>query len=354
VRLIDRYVGIQVIAATLIVVFVLVSFFSVIVLVDEMGSVGTGRYTVLGAVQYMLLTLPSRTSTIFPVGALIGSLIALGGLSSNSELTVIRASGVSVNRLIASVMKGGAVLMVVALAVSELLAPYSERIAQERRSVALTANIALRTEHGFWLRDGLSFINVRRVLADDILADVYIYEFDKDYRLRVATHATRAVYTDDGWRLEQIQQSEISENRVVTRRISKAIWRSRIKPDQVSVVALKPESLSALGLYRQVRFLRRNGLDAARYELALWSKLIYPFSTGVMIFLAATLVLGRFRSIRIGQRILLGAIVGVTFHIINQAFMRVGLVYELSPMLSAVLPTAAFLLVAVWMQRRLQ
>ena len=51
----------------------------------------------------------------------------------------------------------------------------------------------------------------------------------------------------------------------------------------VRVVAVTPESLSALGLYRYIGYLQDNGLDSRQFEVALWSKFAYPLATGVMI-----------------------------------------------------------------------
>ena len=103
-----------------------------------------------------------------------------------------------------------------------------------------------------------------------------------------------------------------------------------------------------------MRYLRDNRQDSAPYELALWGKLMAPLATGVMIFLAIPFVFGPLRSVGMGQRVLVGALVGIGFHIMNQTFQQLGLVYGLSPVLSAVLPTGLFLALGIWMMRRVR
>lgn len=352
-RIIDRYIANHVIWGTLLALFVLAAVFSFIAFVDDLDAVGRGDYSLSKAVEYMLLTLPRRMFFLFPLAALVGTLIGLGVLASNLELSVLRASGMSSMRIAVATMKAGLLLAVLAMLVGELLAPFAERVAQQRRSVAISDQIALNTNYGFWVRDGSSFINIRTVLPGNRMGNVYIYEFDAENRLRVATHAKQADFRDGEWYLHGIEQSEILKDRVIRRSVNEAVWRSLFQPDLVNVVAVKPESLSIFGLARYVTYLRDNDLSTARYELAFWNKIAYPMATLVMIFLALPLVLGRLRSVGVGQRIVVGALVGIAFHVINQVSGDLGLVYGLTPLISAFLPTLVFLGIGVVMMRRL-
>ena len=186
------------------------------------------------------------------------------------------------------------------------------------------------------------------------MGDIYIYEFDNASRLRVATYAREARFVDDEWRLEDIRQTRIEGDEITAQRWKNALWDSLFKPDLVNLVAVRPESLSAFGLYRYIRYLRTNGLTTARFELALWTKIVYPVATAVMILLAVPLVLGRLQRVGLGARMLIGAMIGVGFHIVNQAAGHVGLVYGLMPWVVAVAPTGAFFVLGMWMLHRVR
>ena len=86
----------------------------------------------------------------------------------------------------------------------------------------------------------------------------------------------------------------------------------------------------------------------------MWTKVVYPLATGVMIVLAVPLVLGRLGGVGIGQRILAGCLIAVTFHVVNEVSGKMGIVYGLSPALSAFAPTLLFLAVGVWLLRRVR
>jgi lipopolysaccharide export system permease protein len=352
VRILDRHIGFHVVRDSLFTLLTLLVVFSLVDFLDDLSDVGKGSYTTGVAVQYLLLTTPNRIFILFPVAAVIGSLIGLGSLATHRELVVIRATGVSTLRIAAAAMKAAVVLVVVAVLVGEVVSPYTEQLARRLRTTALSDNRTLETGNGFWVRDGNTFINVGRVLPGNRVGELYIYEFDDDRRLRVATYADRGIYEDGEWTLEGIRQSVIGKDGVIGRDVVEADWRSRFKPELAEIVSVRLASLSMPGLMRYIEYLQSNGLDTARYELALWNKIIHPVTTVVMILIALPLVLGRLGSVGIGQRIIAGVAIAVSFLVLQQLAGYLGLTFGVSPVVSAFAPTLLILTLAVWMFRR--
>ena len=70
----------------------LVALFAFIAFVDDLDNIGKGNYTTRGAIEYMLLTMPSLAFNLFPLAALIGALMGLGQLAATSELVVIQVN----------------------------------------------------------------------------------------------------------------------------------------------------------------------------------------------------------------------------------------------------------------------
>ena len=346
----ERYVAAHVVVATLLSLLVLLSLFLFGALVDDLGSVGRGDYTLLRSLEYVALTAPRLAFSLFPVAAVVGSLLGLGLLAANSELIVLRTAGVSVGEIVRAVLKAGVVLMVAALLLGDLAAPFAERIAERRRAEALAGEA--RGGPGFWMRDGNSFVNVRRTLGAERLAGVFVYEFDSARRLRVASHAREARFVDGRWRLSEISQTRFDGEEVSGRTLPRARWSAGFTPDLVEVAAHRPEGLPALGLFRYIRHLRSNGVRTEPLALALWTRLAYPLATGVMVFLAVPMVLGRPRGIGLGARMVAGVFLGVAFHVVDRTTGQVSLIYGLSPMLAALAPTALFLGAGLWMLRR--
>ena len=351
-KMLDAYIARYIAGGTLLALAVLLSLTGVVSFVDELDSVGRGRYGIGGAIEFVLLTLPRHAFVLFPLAAVIGALIGLGTLAVSSELTVVRASGVSPGRIVGSVLKGALGLVVIAILFGEIVAPYCERLAQTRRSAALDETQG--REAGFWIRDGRHFVNAVRVRPDNEVEHMYIYEIGSDGALQAVTHARQARFHAGAWVLESVRRSGISADGVVTRFTPTVEWKTRFGPDLIKLASARLESLSGRALVRYIDYLRDNRLETAAYELALWKKVVHPLATGVMIVLSVPLVLGRLGSVGIGSRILVGCLIAVTFHVVNEVSGKMGIVYGLSPAPSAFAPTLLFLATGVWLLRRVR
>jgi len=277
--------------------------------------------------------------SLFPIATVIGSMAALGMLANTSELAVIRTSGVSQTQLAYSLMKTGVIFIVVSILIGEVIAPISEQAAQQKRSVALTKQISLKTKHGFWSRDGDNYINIRKILPGDRVEEIYIYEFDRNHQLRSSIHAKHAEYDQDRWVLNDILKTEISEEQITTTRYETAEWEALLNPEVINMVTIKPRYLSVHGLINYIDYLKANNQNSKLYVQAFWSKLINPFAIIAMILLAICVVKCEGRPIGLGQRVFIGALLGITFHLVNQVTGHLGIVYGIPAFISVSLPT---------------
>ncbi len=347
----DRYIGKIILLNMLAVLLVLIGLFTFFTFIEEIDDIGTGHYGAFQALQYVALHIPRRIHELFPVVALLGSLLGLGLLANTSELTVMRAAGVSVARILWAAIKATLILLIVAIVLGEKLAPQAEQYAKKLRSLAKSEHIALQTPYGFWARDGDSFVNVRGIQAGGRLSDVSMYRFSGEKRLEKIIHARRAYYQQGRWVLEELVETRLRPERVETFHKPRATWDSLLSPGLVGILILEPDKLSTLELYHYIQYLKQNGLRAAQYQLAFWQKVFYPLTAGVMIFLAVPFVFGSQRNVSMSQRILIGALLGIGFHIFNQAVGHLGLLYNFNPFLSAALPTLLFFLLGWGLMR---
>jgi len=129
-------------------------------------------------------------------------------------------------------------------------------------------------------------------------------------------------------------------------------WDSSLTPDKLGIVAVKPEALSIRGLLDYVGYLKNNGQDASRYELAFWRKVFQPLSVAVMLLLAMSFIFGPLRSVTMGARTIMGVLAGFGFFISNEVFGQVSLVFQLQPFLGALLPSVVFAMLAGFLLKR--
>jgi lipopolysaccharide export system permease protein len=354
---IDKYIGKTVLASILIVLLVLVGLFAFFAFIDEVDDIGKQRYGLWEAIQYVALEIPRHIYDLFPTATLLGCLLGLGILANNSELTVMRAAGVSILRIALSGLKIGLGLTIVAMLIGETLAPLSGQYAHNMRATAQSEyknqQMVFSSRYGFWARDGNDFINIRTIYPNGGFGGISIYQFDEAQLLRSVIYSRTAHYQNGQWLLENVRKMNIGVNRVTRKGYKTITWDAILRPELIKIVVIRPHQLSSLGLFKYIDYLKQNGHRTVQYELAFWTRLSYPLISITMAFLAIPFVFGSLRSVSVGQRILVGALLGVGFHMLNQATGNIGLVYGLHPALSAFLPPIVFLILAVVMMRRI-
>jgi lipopolysaccharide export system permease protein len=203
---------------------------------------------------------------------------------------------------------------------------------------------------GVWVKDEHSFINVKSVLPDTSLLDVSIYDFDDSYHLRSITAAERASYLDnERWQLQGVRETLFDKQSATTDNRPSAEWHTSLNPDILSVLLVVPEQMSAWNLYQYTEHLRDNHQKTARYEIAMWNKLVYPFAVLLMMLLALPFSAYQRREGGIGGKIFVGIVLGLTFHFIGRLFANVGALNDWSPLLSATAMSWLFLALALGM-----
>ncbi len=350
--LFERYIAAAMLKATVMTLVVLVILLVFFGLIDEMDDVGRGAYQTIDAFLVAVLSAPRYMFEVFPVAALVGSLIGLGAMASHGELIAMRGAGFSLRQIVMAVMKAGVLMMLAVFLFGELVAPASEQWGEQHRSEKMQENVTLKSRYGFWARDGRAFVNIRNILPGARLEDIYIYEFDDQDRLALASYAERAEHRGNHWLMFGIQQSRISEQGVTSRRLDQARWDSLLDPGLLSAVVIQPTMLPITELHRYIQVMRDNGQSATDYEVAFWIKLATPLATLVMLFIAIPFVLAHQRFVSMGQRIFLGVMLGMAFYMFSRAMSYVAVVYEVNPVVSALIPAVAFLAIGLYFFRR--
>ena len=110
-KIINRYINYTILTSMMVVMMVLLSLFTFFSFLEQLEEIGQGNYDVLHALYFVVLSIPTLVNQLFPIMALLGVTIGLGLMSSNSELIAIRSAGVSLQQIVNSVLRVGAVLM---------------------------------------------------------------------------------------------------------------------------------------------------------------------------------------------------------------------------------------------------
>jgi len=342
-----RYFAREILASSLLVLAALLALFGFFDLIKELDDLGRGSYRLAMMLTYVGLMLPSHAYVLMPAAGLMGTLFAVARMSEQSEITVMRASGLSLAQLATHVAGAGVVIAMLTMAAGELVAPYTEEAARGLRLKATSSIVAREFRSGFWVKDDRSFVNIQDVTADTELINLRVYEFDAAYRLIAISRAEKAVYLGPNqWDLMKVEITQFDGDRAILKRTPHATWRSALTPDILAVLKVNPERLSVLNLRAYIEHLRENRQKSTRYEIAFWNKFFYPVAGIALMILALPFAIGSTRAGGVGAKIVMGIIIGLAFHFGSRLFSHAGLLNDWPALVSAGLPLAIVAAVA--------
>jgi lipopolysaccharide export system permease protein len=395
-KILQRYFAINITQA---VVFVLVAFLGLISFMDltsELPSVGKGAYTFQHALLYVALMLPGHVYEVMPVAALIGTIYAMAQFAQSSEFTIMRASSMSTRMAGWMLFKIGIVFVVVTFIFGELVTPRTAPLAEKVRLSAKGSTLASEFRSGMWTKDnvhaagpngargaviGSRFFNARQIRPDGQLLDVRLYEFDNAMRMRALIRAASGTFLGNGtWRLQDVNETVFSNSRalpdpgtpvpqgqsiqstygqdtsaVATRKLASMDLVSEITPKILQVSRRDPERMSANELAVYSRHLAENRQESERFRIAFWKKIVDPLAIFVLMALALPFAYLHTRSGGVSLKIFIGIMIGVGFILLNSLFSHLGLLSTWPAFLTAVAPSALFLLLAIgalrWVER---
>ncbi|WP_035058886.1 LPS export ABC transporter permease LptG [Andreprevotia chitinilytica] len=327
-------------------------------LITELSSLGKGGYRLIDALIYVLLQIPSNGYELMPIAALIGGIFALAALSGQSELTVMRASGVSIRRLLLWLLGIGIVYGALTVALGEYVAPAAKRMANQYRLSATKAMLVGEFRSGVWVKDGKQIINISEMLPDLTILGIRIYEFGDGLTLTRMLEGDEGSYIDEGnWQLRGARETRFAaqDGGVKVQAMPQTTWQTQVSPEMLAVLLVEPAQMSARALYSYIDHLSSNRQKTSRYELALWGKLFYPLACISMLVIALPFSQTQRRSSGTGLKLFAGIIVGLSFHFLNRIVIYLGELKNWPPPLVVSIPTVLFMLVALvmlWRQEK--
>lgn len=353
-KLFDLYLGRAVLLATGAVFLAFLGLVSVFALIEEIGEQKAG-YTLQEALLYVALTLPRRCYELLPYAVFLGSLIGLGHLASNWELAMLRAAGVSVQRLFAGLIWVVAGIWLAGALVGEWIAPAGEAAAEARKARVFRGGDAISITG--WYRDGPLYMQVNALSGAGDLVGVRQYWLDEAgslTRTREAASAAYAAGDEPHWLLRDVLETRLGDDRTVAERLKEVRWQGGIDPRLVSErLLVDPQRLSIGNLYYRIGYMNREGLDAGPWLLAFWSKILQPAALFGLVLLALSFVLGPLREAGMGVRISAGIVVGLSFKYLQDLFAPMSQVYGLQAPVAVALPIIACWLIGLWGMRRI-
>lgn len=359
----DLYISRMVLGSVLLTWAVLIGLDAAISgMLNEMSDIGTGNYDFLAALTNVAYSLPRRAYMLFPTSAVIGALVGLGQLAASSELTVLRALGLSRRRISLSVVLSLVVLTGLMVVSGETLAPWAQRRADTLKAAAKSKDVIVAQYSGLWAREGDVFLNAQtgRERSENgrqwlELNDVRLFELGADGRLTSVTHAGSAEHLKGEWILRNVERIHFDAKSATSTTATEERWTSRL--DAAALAAStrniwRPRYMTAEQLKAGIEYRARNGLDSSEFQEHYWGRWFYPINVMVLCLLAVPFAFGSLRSGGLGKRLFLGIIFSLGFWLVQTQFVRLAGVFKFDYRIAYTIPALVMLTLTVVMFKR--
>jgi lipopolysaccharide export system permease protein len=335
-------------------VYGLILMFDSIELNRSLDSINTSITEIL---VISAMRAPSIMLKAMPFVVLLSVMISYARLARNSEITVMRASGVSSRGLIFSVILASIVLGIMTFSLFHPIAAwFLDRSQDYELHVQGDENsrdtMSVSTE-GIWLRQGTknfqTIIHAQSASAQAThLKNVTFYRFSKDDILLERLDAQNAVLNDaaHAWNLTNVTKLNFSESGVSkTQTFPSLDIETNLTPQQIEDSFSDPGTVPFWGLRKFINSMEESGLHALRHILYFQTLLSLPLTYASMVIIAAAFSMRPRRFGGLGFMALSGVICGFVYYFIQDVSLALGGSGTLSPILAVwTPPLSAFLL----------
>ena len=206
--ILDRYILRAIFGSVALVMGVLLTLGALFIFLSQQDDIGVGSYSTGDALWFVLLNLPQKAWEFLPIGGLIGALTGLGLLARGSELTVMRAAGLSVWRIAGAALIAGLILAVAGAVVGGTLAPPLAQMAKQQKAFGKFSNVSFVGGGGAWVRDVDLIVNVEQQTSDSEFGGMVVFRVTPDQQLTSVGRAGSARANASGaWELYRYNES---------------------------------------------------------------------------------------------------------------------------------------------------
>lgn len=329
-----------------------ISIYLVIDFLERYSKFNRAGATTADILLYFICKIPEIIFQTTPMAVLMGTILAVGTLAKNSEITAMRSSGVSLFQL-------GRPLLATAMAISLLLLFMQEFItplANEKMLYIEQVVVKKKDSSAFFRRDNIWHKDQDLILQAKIfnpdtskLEGITLWEIGTGIRPVARIDADKGSPAEGGWNLSRARKTWFSDSGEITSITQDSLFvKLDLIDSDLKLVAKSAGDMGFTALRQYCRTIRENGYDATRYQTILYSKISLPFAALVMAFLGIPFSLRDGRSGGIGVGIGISIVIGFSYFIINSLLLSLGQAGAIQPMLAAWTANILFAAAGLW------
>ncbi|NVN97779.1 MAG: LPS export ABC transporter permease LptG [Geobacteraceae bacterium] len=301
---------------------------------------------------YFICKTPEILFQTTPMAVLMGTILTIGTLSKNSEITAMRSSGASLLQIGKPLLAIATTISLSLLFMQEFITPLANEKMNYLEEVVIKKNgkAAFFRRNNIWHKNDNLILQAKLFNPDtSTLSGITIWETDKGTKPLARTDATSATPAQGGWQLHEVTKRAFTASGVVQSNVQEYMF---VKIDlgtaDLKDAAQAVDDMGFTALYRYVANLRDNGFDTTPYITLLHSKISLPFAAVVMAFMGIPFSLRDGRSAGMGAGIVFSIMIGFSYFIINSLLISLGQAGAIYPLIAAWTANIIFAAAGLW------
>ena len=292
--------------------------------------------------SYFVLTVPMILSQMIPVAVLLGSLLSFGILSKNSEITAMKANGLSLYRLSLPVIAASFAICIVAFLLSEFITPSTNQKAKYVKLIEIQKKEKLGSfkQNEIWYRGEQGIYNFSVFDPHtSTLKGIRIHFFGDNspgsMSLSQRIDAKEAVWIEGKWKFRDLIITTFKRDGVPSiERVASRVIPLSEEPSDFMVVQKDTEEMGLVELSRFEKKMRSEGYDTIRYQTDMNGKIAFPLVSVILAILGISFSLKSERNGGVPQSIGLGIVIGFSYWIVFAFAVSLGRAGTLPPVIA--------------------
>ncbi len=338
-------------------VLMLVGFmvlFDAFTLFDLLGDISRNHISVFMVADYFLHLLPMMVYQLLPLAALVATLITLGILSKNNEVTAFKACGVSLFRLALPLILAGILLAGAMFLLDDTFLPYANQRqdAIHDQIKGRPAQTYYEPAHQWIFGENGKIYNYQLFDPDhNLFGGLNVFELNPDFQVRRRIYASRASWEASlgAWVLENGWVRDFSGSSITRYAPFRVVSLQDISepPSYFKREVFPYYQMNWWQLRNYIHGLQKAGFDTSRLSVEWHKKFAFPLITAIIMFLAIPF------AFLVGTRGAMGGLalavgIGIVYWAAAALFEAMGAVGQLPPFLAAWAPDAIFAFVGLY------
>lgn len=331
----------------------LILIYTVVLFFEKMDVFTKHRASFLLIAEYLFFKIPEVVfQWTLPYAVLLSTLLTLGAFSRHSEITAMKAGGVSLYRISFPLFLIALIISFFSFLGNEYLVPLTNQKAKHLLSVKVRKQqqTSFFKNYKIWYHGERGIFNIQMLDAEEkVLKGFTYYQFDDHFRCIRRVDAREARWVNGTWKFFQGALREFGDGGSM-RTTPFQEWDFSLPEnwDSFQNIERKSREMSYTELRIYIQKIQAAGYDSTRYLVDLYSKLSYPLLNLIMVLIGIPFALKTGRAggtaLGIGISVMIGFIYGVTFYV----FLSFGKSGVLPPFLAAWIPTLLFGLAGIF------